>query len=395
MPLFSTTISPHLQSLSLRDSQDLLSRRNSLPDQSRPVTLHEAAASGEVSPITGHDLQNVDIGRAIISGANTPRRRSHSVSDLRDTAAILYTFRQLEDEKDYWRQSYADNMIGRAQTEGSQEAESFKDSYAHQPLEALAALEESLSDLHDDEDQDNLDQDTRRYAVAVAAEEEGEARLQEQQQRLLTAHDSPVMGPRHTDDNFTDSMQVRLVKLEQMMSAFQQPLESLARNKRKSVTFDTTDSRRSSHNPMPDDSRLVLYLQLLEDERAKRRSLERQVRELREDLAEMRFQLSQPIMSRHCRVYTPGPTRHRYTPHHSRDGSSYSAYDQQRLASRFSRSESLTESEAARMHKDLEDTQSQRDVADLATSAPPTPFEISTDPVKRWTPRESEALEMF
>lgn len=394
----------------MASNDSLLGRRSSLPSRAGPLIEQDFARENQAdgSPTSKQHMHGLDVGMALTSGAETPNRRSRSVSGSRDPAEILRTFRQLEDEKEYWRQSVPEAGLYRSNSDDSQGAESFQDAQSHllhDPVESAADEEredqgraERQEDYEeeDEEDDETVETDARRYAAVVAAEAEEEARMAEQEHRLLTAHDSPVMGPRQIQGLSDESLQTRLVKLEQMMSAFQQPLEALAKNKRKSVTFETVDSRHASRNPMPDDSRILFFLQLINDERAKRRSLERQVQSLRDELAEMRFQLSQPIMSRGSRSYMSGHVRQRHASSRQSKSSiaGLSIYDQQRLTSRFSQSESLTGSEAARMRRaELDDAQSQP--GDEVISPPATPYEISTDPISRWKPRESGELDMF
>lgn len=354
----------------LRDSQDLVGRRSSLPNRRKldRIDVTGAFRASKLGPPTADS----DIGMAITSNANIPKRRSRSVENLRKRDGSTFPQRQLEDEKAYWRASYAGSIGSR-------------------PIQEVwnsPSRESAIGSKHH--------VDTYR-ALHAAAPQAAEKEFGGRENLLTVVHNARVSTQHDSNDSSTTErrLQSRVNELERVVASLQPPLEALVKSaKRKSVTFETSDSRRSSHQPMPEDSKLLGIYSILSEERQARKVLERQVQTLQQDLAEMRFSLSQPFLSRSSRVYMPHQARQRYSAGHSREPSNISTYEPMgsRLASRFSRSESLTDSEVARMNRsEIDDQQSIHDGdAETAVGRSSSTARHEGEPQ-----RESADLDMF
>ena len=237
-------------------------------------------------------------------------------------------------------------------------------------------------------------------------------------------HDSPILGNSIPADRVSGlSIEDRLRLMEQELASYKAAVHKLtAQTHRQTILIDTSSQRlsrqtipcplhhlsgeygseeqdrdskrestahkyhRISQSDLPPTRTFTALYNMLSSERSARRALEEQVRGLQQDLSEVKFQLSQPIITRASPVYMPQVQRQQYRvqsqaqnqgqgysqvqahaqrqsqgqgySQHARNLSNTSAandfhrIENHRLTSRFSRSESLDSEEAAALREE-------------------------------------------
>ncbi|KAF2220411.1 hypothetical protein BDZ85DRAFT_26261 [Elsinoe ampelina] len=336
---------------------------------------------------TTNPYDDSEIGVALSTPTRKQYRRSRSADDLRRMVQSLQPVRERTEEIKYWRQSTAGSVL-RHPTPGMLE----DDASDHNEERVVSPVSERQ---HDPFVVDQVDTNTGKVSPM---------RDSPLMSRPATAHQ---------DQGY--ELENRVTRLENGLATFQNALERLtAQSNRRTIIIDNTTSPRGSREntpsilvnslldadytqgdynqreytyspvaenpyadrhsrddttPQPGQSRgdfhpspgrtyTALY-SIINHERSARRNLESEVRALQQSLSDMQYQLSRPLIRQPTSSYIRHPqTNSNYGPQmtHFRDHSYTSnALDPnmpgQRLTSRFSLSNSLTDSEAARLRE--------------------------------------------
>ncbi|KAG8626990.1 hypothetical protein KVT40_005935 [Elsinoe batatas] len=318
---------------------------------------------------TTNPYDDSEIGVALSTPTRKQYRRSRSADDLRRMVQSLQPVRERTEEIKYWRQSTAGSVL-RHPTPGMLE----DDVSDHNEERVVSPVSERQ---HDPFVVDQVDTNTGKVSPM---------------------RDSPLMSrpaPAHQDQGY--ELENRVTRLENGLATFQNALERLtAQSNRRTIIIDNTTSPRGSRenttsilvnslldadytqdrhsrddttpqpgqprgdfHPSPGRTYTALY-SIINHERSARRNLESEVRALQQSLSDMQYQLSRPLIRQPTPSYINRhpQTNLNYGPQmtHFRDHSYASnALDPnmpgQRLTSRFSLSNSLTDSEAARLRE--------------------------------------------
>ncbi|PNS16367.1 Oxysterol-binding 1 [Sphaceloma murrayae] len=340
---------------------------------------------------TMHPYDDSEIGLAVSTPTRKQHRRSRSADDLRRMAYSLQPVRERNEEIKYWRQSTAGSVLRHS---------------VH-----------SLEDRHGqiDEHRDVSPMSEHHANSSVVNKDDGDG---VDIAKVSPMRDSPLMSRPTTAPQGSGDLEGRVTSLENGLATFQNALERLtAQSNRRTIIIDNAASPRGSRENTPSilvnslldaDSYGREYLPVAEDpyanrrsrqettpptyrqrdefqpspsrtytalysiinhERNARRNLEHEVRALQQSLSDMQYQLSQPLIRRPTPSYLQRPV------HPSQYGSQVAQYRDsnyvasanldpnmagQRLTSRFSLSDSLTDSEAARL-RDARDNEGEDD----------------------------------
>ncbi|GAM87806.1 hypothetical protein ANO11243_058340 [Dothideomycetidae sp. 11243] len=330
-----------------------------------------------------------EIGLAVTTPNGKHHRRSRSADDLLRLVHSSQPVRDLGSEVDFWRQSTAGSMMQHdTQDEGNLETS------PHGIGQAVSPVGEGNEDpfVVDDDEPFNNDAEVSPMQTETVG-------------RASPMRDSPLMSHFGKDEEppRTD-LESRVLQLEDSVATFQVELERLVTEANQRTQMDNSASTRTSRQntpsmlitsladannrhstayrgldgnytarggpseesqrqrqpptqPSPARTYAALY-SIINQERAARRALEEQLRHLQDSFAEMQYQLSQPIIGRHSSAYQPPHQMHgdyRQTSHYSAVPVAIeNDQAEQRLTSRFSLSESLAESEAARLRDSRE-----------------------------------------
>lgn len=374
-------------------------RRASLPS----VVLGDREAAAVAALIgqgeSGHaSRQNTgEIGIALTDQNSNSRRRSRSADDLRRAFTALQPPRERDEEIKYWRQSYTGSVL-------------------YTPMPGVDETEPDVSrnDSVTPQAQPSDPTDVRRSVSPLTFVKEGQSTTT-----------TPMVSRPITAGGDSQELEERVTRLESRLLEFQESLQRLtADNNRETTNLDNRPPTRRSRQhtpsilvntlrdpeyrapqleaveehgpsdggasaedmnyassprtPSPPAARTFATLyQIINDERSIRRTLETQVRGLQQNLEEMQYQLSQPIISRSNQPHTNNQTpRPQYVqPQHARNQSNVSSSDPgHRVISRFSQSDSLTDSEAARMQEQREEGEEEMQ----------TPYETYQTPVEEF-----------
>jgi len=337
-----------------------LHRRASLPSflmvekvrTSPPNDLSNQAREG-VPPLPPlADTMDSDIGVAITSA--NPKRRSRSADDHRPSDEHARPMRDRAEEIEYWRESYNSSAL--------------RNSFLDRGISPVEGQKQISDDVCDDS--------------IPAGQQAGESYFFQSTARPDNVdkpsriHDSPILSRPVTARGDTETdLSDRIYYLEQQLNASRAEVERLTKqNKRQSNLTDSTPrqtDRRNSPSALIEDLQqrelnnqycsenapsartfTALY-RILSEERSARRELESQVRDLAQDLAEVKYQLSRPIITRESPIYMPRPQRQLhhsqiYNSRYTRD--STNIYDSQgnALISRFSGSTEASRRESQR-----------------------------------------------
>ena len=357
-----------------------LKRRATLPslvlDDLEAGTLANAyqARSTEERPavprLPQQDYSN--IGLAVTCAGSNPNRRSRSADDSRVPQTLpqaLQPRRDRNEEIDYWRKSYNGSLLRHsAAVSGVSALSDYADQDGSTPLARVSPLESPP---------------TEQIHIETAY-----AKPQQM-------HDSPLMSRSVTaGGDYTAELEARVNKLEQELCVFRSTLQQYtSQANRQPITLDTsfqpqqtsthnspsalvndlesmeTKKNNTVHESVPPRTFTALY-NIISSERSARRILENEIRSLRDDLSEVKYHLSQPVITRESSAYMAPLQRQQHrvqsqqyrSSQHTRGasgGSGLEAGDMERdrlrntLMSRFSLTDSIASSEAARM-KDAE-----------------------------------------
>lgn len=345
-------------------------RRASLPS----VVLGEleaaavAALIGKEKPRGAPEQPAVDAG-VVLTGLNSnPRRRSRSVTDLRQSTLSPQPVRERNEEMKYWRESFTGSVL----------------------RTSLQERDEIDHDITRDNDTTPQPQPADPFTIRRSVSPMSLDRTANSTPPLLISR--PVTAGGDSLD-----LEERVTKLEQGLAEFQNSLSRLTANtNRKTIIVDNIPPRKSRQHtpsilintlrdpdyqapqleavgeqksdsymkttdtvwrpprtPSPPGRTFTTLYRIINDERSLRRTLESQVRGLQENLAEVQYQLSRPVSTQ---PYSPRTPRPQYVQMHNRDSSGAGSFDPgHRVISRFSQSDSLTDSEAARMQEQREE----------------------------------------
>ena len=385
-------------------------RRVTLP--SLVVGDKEATALAEAIPKTPVENVTDTTGPRAVSenvvaktSGHNAWRRSRSADDLRRIASDFQPVRQRNEEIRYWRDSFKD-----------------VDQSAIQSLREL------------DQENDSIDKENIRPRSTDTTPQAGPSDL------FMLTHPRPIANhvpsppltatasrPITSDGDTGSELEERVRKLEDGLLEFQRSIQRLtAESNRKTIIVDSMPYRLSrqhtpsvlvntlrdsnyqppqlesveeqnracdeqnkglppsSRTPSPPGRKFTPLYRIIADERSARRSLESQVRSLQQDLSEVQYQLSQPIMSRSSPMYTPQTVRQQFIKGHDRNYSTTSSFEPgNRVVSRFSQSDSLTDSEVAHM----------RENHGHGDDEPPSPYQPFATPMEHQRPFSHEKIE--
>jgi len=311
-----------------------------------------------------HDPSN--IGIALTSAGSNPKRRSRSADDPR-VSRTLQARRDRNEEIDYWRKSYRGSLL------------------RHSAVSGVSALSE------------NFQQDMSTTLARISPIESSpiqQPHFETEYAKPYQMHDSPLMSQAVTaGGDYTAELEARVNRLEQELSMFRSTIQQYTSQAHRqpstlntsfqtqqtsnyvppSVPINETKKDTTAHDPVPPPRTFAALYNIISAERSARRILEDQVRTLRDDLAEVKYQLSQPVITRDSSAYMAPLQRHQHRvqsqqyrdSQHSRGasqhtrgpsgGSAFEATEIERarhiktLISRFSLTDSIASSEAARM----------------------------------------------
>ncbi|KAF2154049.1 hypothetical protein K461DRAFT_312030 [Myriangium duriaei CBS 260.36] len=373
-------------------------RRATLPsiivDEREALALARAINVRSEDPTSDRGIEsaadhNDEIGLAVTTPTRKQNRRSRSVDDLRRMVQSAQPVRDRDSEVEFWRQSAIGSMFRQpVQNDEDTEPAPEDDSPASPAVSPIRRSEEDPFVVH---------------AAGHAADDRQVSPLHdEQNEKVSPMRDSPLMSRPATAEEKSNDLELRVLQLENNLASFQIAIDRLtARTNRRTVIIDSAASRRTSRQntpsvlinslldadyrysntygngeenyslragaqeepqrprqsmtqPSPARTYAALY-SIINQERSARRALEEQVRSLQDNLSEMQYQLSQPIIGRHSSAYQPQPQLHPSYPRMPHFSNVPNTIDPepsaQRLTSRFSLSESLTDSEAARLRE--------------------------------------------
>ncbi|GAB7340133.1 hypothetical protein MBLNU457_6618t1 [Dothideomycetes sp. NU457] len=298
------------------------------------------------------DTTGSDIGVALTS-ATVPKRRSRSADDFRPCDKHNGPDRDKAEAIEYWRESYT----------GSALRNSFLDQCVP-PIEEQKQISNEVC-----EDSILAGERTESYPLQSTARPDNS-------DKPSRKHDSPILSRPVTarGHDETDLLD-RIYYLERELNASRAEVERLTNeNKRRSTLSDSTprqidrrnspsaliedlqerelDNQYCSANNPPARTFTALY-KMLSDERFARRELESQVRQLAQDLAEFKYQLSRPIITRESPIYMPRPQRQLhhsqiYNSRYTQDSTNMDDSQSNALTSRFSGSTEASRRESQR-----------------------------------------------
>ncbi|PSK35911.1 Oxysterol-binding 1 [Elsinoe australis] len=400
-------------------------RRATLPslimDEKEAAVLAKAiqARSEDYNPDdyagTRNPYDDAEIGLAVTTPTRKQNRRSRSADDLRRMAYSLQPVRKRTEEIKYWRQSTAGSVL-RQPTLGHIDSD-----------EIEAGLQRDVSPISEYHNDPFVVEEPTASADTA---------------KVSPMRDSPLMSrPATAGAAPGTDLESRVTRLENGLATFQNALERLtAQSNRRTIIIDKTTSPRGSRQntpsilvnslldadynqreyspvaenpytdrrsreeatprscrqqedfqPSPSRTYTALY-SIINHERNARRTLENEVRALQQSLSDMQYQLSQPLIRR------PTPSYSHRSLHQSQYGPQMTHFREasyatgnldpnmpgQRLTSRFSLSDSLTDSEAAR----LRDTRDADDGDDTAKS-----FDLYQTPAEEQRQRSSQLVD--
>lgn len=347
------------------------------------------------------------IGLAVTTPILKQHRKSRSADDLRRMVRSLEPERDRDEEVNYWRQSTAGSILFQPPPEAEDDV---IETTGPGPYDRTSStIGDTVSPLQP------LEQDPFAVAEVTHGSDDGKVSplMSDTTGKISPMRDSPLMSrPTTADQPKGVDLESRVLQLENSLAGFQVALDRLttsanrrtfiidgtasARNTRGNTpsvlisslldsdyrysgAFGGTDEtynvrssgveesprqRQSSSQPSPARTHAALY-SIINQERVARRAMEDQLRNLQDRFSELQYQLSQPILGRHSSVYQPqlqpqmqtqtqtqtqaqGPAGYQQIRHFSNAPTDTT---NQRLTSRFSRSDSLTDSEAARLRE--------------------------------------------
>lgn len=318
------------------------------------------------------------IGVAVTTSAKRKQhRRSRSADDLRRMALSLNPPRPRRDEVQFWRQSIAGTLPRRVvpviiDTGKTREGPvSTDDSQSDDPFVVPAAEQEEQNEVSSAVDDDAVDTDM----TAVAGPGDLETRVlklesdlanfqgalerlsaQQNRRTVVLEGSTPSRSRRNTPSVLVNSLLDADYRYSTYSATGRDAYTTDAPESSAAAVPQTPLTARPAYQPAsPSHSRNFSRLHtMIDQERHARRTLEDQVRELQQSVMDMQDQLAQPIMrlpaSRRSQMPPQAYLRQeQIRPTSDYNDRSHLEAPSNRLTSRFSMSESLTDSEAARL----------------------------------------------